>query len=401
MYSKITSARPRRSLARLTPALLLVIAMLATSASAAPFSPTVSLFNVEITDVREGSFVVSWTTDVAANGLVRCYTPGGTLVHQASDSVTSTTTHYVTIAGLNPITQYLCEAESGGVVANNGGARYAITTGPVLAIPPPSSNIIYGYVFKPNGTTAAPDVIVYLRLADVNGIGSSGQSQWGSARTEASGAWFYNLDNLRTESLAGYFQYTPGADNLEIWVQGGVDGTWGGNTEAITPIPAVLPAQLPDAVLDGVPLAATLDSFFVTAQFEGVLITWETASEVGNLGFNLYRALDPAGTQNLLTFVASQSPGSNQGFTYTWLDTDVVEGQTYFYWLETLDTGGTNRQYGPVSITYQAPTAVETTLLTAQPIISSALARWLLILLTLLGGFTFKLYRQSHQSTTR
>lgn len=401
MYSNLSFAHLIRSLSRLAPALLLVTALLATSVSAAPSIPPVTLANVKITDVREGNFVISWTTDMAVNGLARCYTPGGTLVQQASDPVTSTTTHYVTIAGLNPITQYLCEAESGGIVADNGGARYAVTTGPVLTPPTPSSNIVYGFVYKPNGSTVATDVIVYLRLVNGDGLGSPGQSQWGSARTETNGAWSYNLDNLRTEALSGYFQYTAGVDSLDIWVQGGMDGTWGMNTEAILLIPAVLPDQLPNAVLNGVPLAATLDSFFVAARMDGVLVTWATVSEVGNLGFNLYRALDPAGSQNLLAYVPSQAPGSSQGFAYTWLDTDVVDGQTYFYWLETLGAGGTNTQYGPVSITYQTPTAVETTSLTAQPTDGSAFTPWLLAVLALLGGAAYDWRWRSYRSVTK
>ena len=43
---------------------------------------------------------------------------------------------------------------------------YAVTTGSELPIPSPG-NTVYGYVFKPDGSTVATDVIVYLRL--VNG----------------------------------------------------------------------------------------------------------------------------------------------------------------------------------------------------------------------------------------
>lgn len=46
------------------------------------------------------------------------------------------------------------------------------------------------------------------------------------------------------------------------------------------------------------------------------------------------------------------------GFTYTWNDTDVVSGQTYYYWLEDVDLNGTTTLHGPVSVTVSAPTAV-------------------------------------------
>ena len=381
----------------LIPHALVILALVTTLGIAAASAPTASITNIQITNVREGNLVISWATSAPANGLARCFTTGGALVQQASDSVTNTTTHYVVVSGLNATIQYLCEVESDGTVANNDGARYAVTTGPVLAPPPPSSNLVYGFVFKPDGATVATNVFAYLRLVDADGLGSPGRSQWGSARTASNGVWYYNLDNLRIETLSDYFHYTPGVDNLEIWIQGGVDGTWGRTPEATLVIPGVLPAQLPNAVLNGSPLAVMLDSFFVTARADGVLITWETTSEIGNRGFNLFRALDPAGPQNLLAFVPSHSIGSTQGFVYEWLDTDVVGGQTYFYWLETVSIGGTTTRYGPVSITYQVPTAIETTTLTAQASDSRALMPWLLVMLILLSGVAYGLCRRSRR----
>ncbi len=57
--------------------------------------------------------------------------------------------------------------------------------------------------------------------------------------------------------------------------------------------------------------------------------------------------------------IPSQSPGSASGFAYTWLDTaDLVDGATYFYWLEDLDVSGATTLHGPVSVDYSAPTAV-------------------------------------------
>ena len=417
MDPNVAAPHQPRALWRFVLVFLLIAVIVAPAAMAAPLPLVVTISGVQVTDVRDGSFVMSWATNELSNGRSRCYDATGvSLITQVDDPVVSTTTHYVTIAGLNPNTQYRCEVESAAVIGNNEGLRYPVTTGPVINSSP-AGHLVYGLVLKIDGTTIAPNTIAYLRLVDANGLGSPGRSQWVSARVENSGYWGYSLENVRTANAAQYFIYTPGSDTIELWVNGGIDGSWGLPLlpeqildvswglpllpEQIFPIPNSFPAPMPDAILDGTPLAAILDNFGAVVGDDGVLITWETVSEVGNLGFNLYRALDPAGTQNLLAFVPSQAPGSSQGFAYAWLDTDVVDGQTYFYWLETLDAGGTNMQYGPVSITYQAPTAVETTALTAQPTISSALARWLLILLTLLGGFTFKLYRQSHQSTTR
>lgn len=106
------------------------------------------------------------------------------------------------------------------------------------------------------------------------------------------------------------------------------------------------------------PVAVSLASFAAQAVAGGIAVTWETASELDNQGFNLYRAPDPAASPDLLAFIPSQAPGSSQAYAYEWLDGDVVPGQTYHYWLEDVDLAGVATRHGPVSATYQAPTAV-------------------------------------------
>ena len=54
----------------------------------------------------------------------------------------------------------------------------------------------------------------------------------------------------------------------------------------------------------------------------------------------------------------SQSPGSAQGFAYSYDDTDVEAGQTYWYWLEDISLSGATTLHGPVSGTVNAPTTV-------------------------------------------
>ena len=77
-----------------------------------------------------------------------------------------------------------------------------------------------------------------------------------------------------------------------------------------------------------VTLPVTLASFEATSQVDHVLVSWQTTTEIENAGFNLYRATDPTSPQNPLGFVPSQAPGSSQGFSYEWVDSNVVPGQT-------------------------------------------------------------------------
>jgi hypothetical protein len=98
------------------------------------------------------------------------------------------------------------------------------------------------------------------------------------------------------------------------------------------------------------PVAVELVSFTATAEGREIRLDWETASEVDNLGFHLYRGDSPDEPQVSLTSVPipSQAPGSPVGGTYTFLDGDVQLGERYWYWLEDIDFHGVATRHGPI-----------------------------------------------------
>jgi glycosidase len=126
------------------------------------------------------------------------------------------------------------------------------------------------------------------------------------------------------------------------------------------------------------PLAVNLASFGALAQGDGVLVSWETVSEIDHAGFNLYRGNSVAGPQALLAYVPSQGPGSAQGFVYSYDDLAVQPGQTWWYWLEDVSLSGATTLHGPVSATVQAPTAVTLSGVTVSPAAGAAVLPWLL-----------------------
>jgi hypothetical protein len=99
------------------------------------------------------------------------------------------------------------------------------------------------------------------------------------------------------------------------------------------------------------PTAVELVSFTATADARAIVVAWETASEVDNLGFNLYRGESPDGVRVKLnrSLIASQFPGSPVGAAYEFVDGLVQRGITYYYWLDAVDVSGSAATYGPVS----------------------------------------------------
>ena len=107
--------------------------------------------------------------------------------------------------------------------------------------------------------------------------------------------------------------------------------------------------------------AVDLTSFTATPAAGGMVVAWESASEIDNLGYNLYRSVTPSAMGERLNseLIASQAPGSATGFEYEWVDETVVAGTTYYYWLEGVSLTGSSTVHGPVSASLAAaPTTV-------------------------------------------
>jgi hypothetical protein len=110
------------------------------------------------------------------------------------------------------------------------------------------------------------------------------------------------------------------------------------------------------------PTAVEIMAFDAQAGVDSVTVTWETASEVDNLGFNLYRAESEDGPRTKLNeaMIPSQSPGQTAGVAYDYVDAGVTGGATYCYWLEAIDTRFVADSYGPVTVTASEATEPET-----------------------------------------
>jgi len=108
------------------------------------------------------------------------------------------------------------------------------------------------------------------------------------------------------------------------------------------------------------PLAVNIASFTAAAAPEGVTLAWETVSETGNAGFNVYRSTSDAGpwTQVNAVLIPAKAPGSAEGQAYTWTDASAEAGMTYFYQLEDVALSGVTTLHAPVSVALMGPNAV-------------------------------------------
>ena len=99
------------------------------------------------------------------------------------------------------------------------------------------------------------------------------------------------------------------------------------------------------------PAAVELASFTAASQGSAIVLEWETATELDNLGFNVYRSGAAEGERIQLNaaLIPAQNPGSVLGATYRFLDETATPGVIYYYWLEDVDAYGAATLHGPVS----------------------------------------------------
>jgi len=103
------------------------------------------------------------------------------------------------------------------------------------------------------------------------------------------------------------------------------------------------------------PTAVELSRFEARGLDGAVELLWQTASELNNLGFHLYRAPAADGPYGRITSRAIAGLGSSPvGASYRYLDGGVENGVTYYYKLEDIETTGRTEMHGPVTATPSA-----------------------------------------------
>jgi hypothetical protein len=82
-----------------------------------------------------------------------------------------------------------------------------------------------------------------------------------------------------------------------------------------------------------------------------VTVEWSTASELNTAGFNLYRGETKDGPfTRINTDLIPSSPDPLIGGSYTFTDTAVIGGRTYYYQLEDVETSGVATVQGVVEV---------------------------------------------------
>jgi hypothetical protein len=135
---------------------------------------------------------------------------------------------------------------------------------------------------------------------------------------------------------------TPGSGN-------GTRATWVDETGNTTQSRATYTAGplCEVAVTEGLLTQALISSFTAREENGAVVVEWQTASEAGTVGFDLYRRDAGSGWQKVNRELLLGLLHSPQGGTYRLVDDGISPRETPEYLLVEVEAGGGRRTYGP------------------------------------------------------
>lgn len=198
---------------------------------------------------------------------------------------------------------------------------------------------LVGYVWAEN--------IGWIKLGDGTGpYNNNAADDWGVNRNSSTGA----LSGYAWSENAGWINFDSTNSQVVIATSDGKFSgyAWGENVGWIH-----FQNASPEYYVQQVdPLVVDLVSFRAEGLEDHVLLEWETASEIDNAGFYLWRTeTEYAEYVRITDYLIPAEGGPIQGATYAYEDFDVVPGLTYYYQLEDIDYDGVSTFHGPVSAT--------------------------------------------------
>ncbi len=94
----------------------------------------------------------------------------------------------------------------------------------------------------------------------------------------------------------------------------------------------------------------TLAGLTASREDGGVRVAWETAAEIRNLGFHVYRSASPDGEKVCLTAGLIAGLGTGDGRAYEFVDAGADPAATLYYWVEDVSWDFETERHGPAVV---------------------------------------------------
>lgn len=170
--------------------------------------------NIEITNISDSSFTVTYTTDNSTLGTITFGKDPNTLDQttlddrdQLTQKVNNYSAHSITANSLEPNTTYYFKITSGSKDILDNAKPFNVKTGPTISSPPSSQNPMSGKALNPDGSIPS-DGLVIVNIDGAEKI---------TTYLRKDGSFMIPLNNLRTNDLASYFDLDENTNiNIKI-----------------------------------------------------------------------------------------------------------------------------------------------------------------------------------------
>lgn len=207
--------------------------------------------NVQISNVSDTSFTVSYTTEDAVFGSLNFGTNtslGNAALDERDKTPQEHNVHVITVKSLTPKTSYLFSIISGQETFLNNGAMYSARTGPAIDFISEQKGNIKGKVVSPDGVSPK-EALVYLSIPGAQVL---------STLTKADGSYNFSLSLLRTTDLSS-FHAVPSDTSVKLLVFGNsLNSQASLSSDEMSNIPTITLSQNYDFTLSKSPVSGSI-----------------------------------------------------------------------------------------------------------------------------------------------
>lgn len=215
-------------------------------------SPSDEPKNVQISNLSDTSFTVSYTTDGEVFGSLNVgqnASLGTTVLDIRDKTLTAHKTHAITVKNLSPQTSYLFSIISGQTTYLKDGVLYNVKTGPPLDAPFSTRKPnLSGKIIMPDGSSGA-DIVVYLNIAGAQTL---------SSITKADGGYNLPLNSIRSSDLSSYYTIAKEASIKMTAIGNSLSSQAILNSDELDEIPTITLSQNYDFTISNSPISGAI-----------------------------------------------------------------------------------------------------------------------------------------------
>jgi len=154
--------------------------------------------SIQISNITDTSFTVSYTTDSDVLGSISYGTVGTDRTNVETAGTLASRTHVITLSNLSPNTAYAFTITSGSREYTDGGDPFVVTIASTIDTAPTEEHLVSGTILNPDGSPSN-GALVYVTAENGSLL---------STQTNSDGIFSLDVSSLKTADLSSYYSFS-------------------------------------------------------------------------------------------------------------------------------------------------------------------------------------------------